>query len=163
MMGVAGQRPELSNLLSRGLKKIRPLSDGGADRARACLEPPTTCFLTGVWRATVLLGPTPAAINPLMALCVPTHPDPSSLPSLRLRSAVSLALPFSPSLFLSPRRRSTPHPANFIPTRMPSVTILLYFPCTLRRSSFFRQRCSSPSLFLIVPFSSNFGFPSYSS
>jgi len=128
------------NSLSRGLqKKSGPLPERGADRERE--RAPNR-------RLRAFLREFGAR------LCYWGQPRP---PSTLLWLSVSLRIPIPPatlarsrflsfSLPLSAPSLRTPRPANFIPTRAPSVTILPYFPCTLRRSSFFRPRCRSPSL-----------------
>lgn len=99
---------------------------------------PSTCFPSRVWRATVLLGPTRATINPLMALSL--RSNPSSHPSLvaplisptpvgaptRILSvtysSVSLSHPVS---FLSPLPFSRCSRCNLLrPSRAPSAPLL---------------------------------------
>lgn len=116
-------------------------------------EPLATCFLTGVWRATVLLGPTPAAINPLMALCpyafqpllATVVPSPFSPPR-------TLPFSLSRSFRAAPRR-----PTTFIPTRITSVTILLYFPSIPRHPFLFSLTVSSYIFFSFFLFLLSFG------
>lgn len=123
-------------------------------RERA-FEPPATCFLTGVWRATVLLGPTPAAINPLMALCPYAFQPLLAILVLSPFSpfALSLSLTLSLSALCCTALR---HPTTFIPTRMTSVTILLYFPSNPRHPFLFSLTVSS----YIFSLSLAFSFPS---
>lgn len=124
-------------LVSRGLKKS---VDVGC-RLRESASEPATCFLTGVWRATVLLGPTPAAINPLMALC----PYASTLP----RYPLSVSVLFSRSLTPTLRSRC---PTTYIPHQDSERDNPSLFSCHPSVSLLFSRTVSSSvalSLFLI--------------
>lgn len=87
----------------------------------------------------------PRPPSTLLWLCVPTRRP--FFATLSLSPFYSLALSLPPCAHVAPLPIS--------PTRIPSVTILLYFPATLRCLSFFRARCRPPSLCLF--FSSLFG------
>lgn len=147
-------------------KKRNPSVDVGCRLRERAFEPPATCLLTGVWRATVLLGPTPAAINPLMALCPYAFQPLLAILVLSPFSpfALSLSLTLSLSALFCTALR---HPTTFIPTRMTSVTILLYFPSNPRCIlSFFLSRCRPTSFSLSLSlFLLSFGTdsPSFSS
>jgi len=137
MRGAAARTLEL--VVEKLAKEIRPLPEGGADREQE--RAPNR-------RLRAFLREFGAR------LCYWGQPRP---PSTLLWLSVSLRIPIPPatlarsrflsfSLPLSALPLRTPRPANFTPTRAPSVTILPYFPCTLRRSSFFRLRYRSPLL-----------------
>lgn len=145
-------------------KERNPSVDVGCRLRERAFEPPATCFLTGVWRATVLLGPTPAAINPLMALCPYAFQPLLAIlvlsPFSPFALSLSLALSLS-ALFCTALR----HPTTFIPTRMTSVTILLYFPSNPRHPFLFSLTVSSYIFFSFSLFLLSFGTdsPSFSS
>lgn len=84
----------------------------------------------------------PRPPSTLLWLCVPTRSRPSR--SLPRSAASTLSLSRSLSLPLYVALYTPPHQLRS-PTSISSVTILLYFPATLRGPSFFRSRCRLPS------------------
>lgn len=127
-------------------------------------ESPATCFLTGVWRATVLLGPTPAAINPLMALCpyaflrpllVALVPSPFCI-LCSLALSLFLFLPYFAPLHIAPHHL---HPHQNVERDNPSLfsfhpsTYFLFSPmvsssvASLFLSCSFLRDSDSPSFF----------------
>ena len=129
MTRVAGQWPELVELVVVEKKKKSVRRRWVQDARKSVRESPGTCFLTGVWRATVLLGPTPAAINPLRALC------PYAFQPLLTTLVLSSFSPFTLSLSSSLPR-----------------SVLLYIPHHLHPHQ--NAERDNPSLFSFYPIGS---------
>lgn len=161
--GSAARTLELVVVEKKRKKEIRP-STWGAGCARERSNHRLRAFLREFGARLCYWGQ-PRPPSTLLWLCVPTRFNPSSLSSFCLRSplllspslSLFLSLPCSALLYVAPPPSS--------PTRMTSVTILLYFPSNPRHPFLFSLTVSSYIFFSFSLFLLSFGTdsPSFSS